>query len=260
VSFSQPAAGGDNFTAADHNGHLLLIYPKLYKPEEQTKNGVSQAADVDIVVVDKPGPDGAPLVFRDARIFGNLARSVRNDVGGKVLGRLGQGPNTKGTPPWILINFSDQDVATATPVAAAFEAGQFGQPAQNPMAQTPPQQQQWQATPPATTAGAAPAQWQGQPSAPATPPGAAPQQQWQAQQPPAGAYQAPQPPAPAPNGAAWAPSTAPAAAPAPPPAAAAASAPAAPAYDPALAAFLQSKGVTPPPDEATARAIAASFS
>lgn len=221
MSFSQPAAGGDNFTAADHNGHLLLIYPKHYNPDEPTTKGNTQAADVDVIVVDKLGPNGQPLVFKDARIFGNLARSVRNDLGGKVLGRLGQGPNTKGTPPWILQNYTDADVAMATPVAAAFEAGQFAQPtAPNPMAQGAPYGAAPQ-TPPA----AAPQQWQQAPAA-------APAQQWQA---------------PAPTGQPAAPAAAPA--------------PAGGAADPALLAHLAQYGINLPPTtpQAQAEAIAATL-
>lgn len=235
MSFSQPAAGGDNFTSADHNGHLILMYPKSYKAEEQTTKGLTQAADVDIVIVDKYGPDGAPLVFRDARVFGNLARSVRNDIGGKVLGRLGQVPTSKGSPAWVLANFTDQDAAAATAVAAAFEAGQFAQPT-NPMAApTPPT--------PAVPAPVPPQMqqsWNGAPAAPApqaAPP--APTQQWQQPQAPAAQWNAPAPAAAAP----------------PTPTATSAT----PAYDPQLVAFLQSKGITPPADEATARAIAAAL-
>ncbi|WP_432112760.1 hypothetical protein [Streptomyces sp. S1] len=242
MSFSQPAAGGDSFTPADHQGHLLLIYPKAYNPAEDTSKGLTQAADVDIVIVDKLGPTGQPLVFKDARVFGNLARSVRvlTEADGspkKYLGRLGQGPNTKGTPPWILLNWTEADVAAATPVAAAFEAGQFSAPA-NPMAAAPPAppQQQWQQSPPS--------------GAPASPPA---QQQWQ--QPPVGAPQGYPAPAPQATGAApqqqWTP---PPAAPTPP------SAPAASAVDPQLGAFLAQRGVTQPmPDMATAVSVARTF-
>lgn len=169
--FSQPSsAGGDTFNAADHNGFLLLVYPKNYQDEVQTKNGMSSAAEVDIIVVDKPGPDGKPLFFQNARLFGNLARSVRNDLGGQVLGRLGQGPNTRGTPPWILMNFTDQDAAMAGPVHAQYQQGLF-------KAATPPQQAQTPA-PAAATYPAAPAQQQWQQSPPSgTPAGYAPTQQ-----------------------------------------------------------------------------------
>jgi len=100
--FSQPSSGGsggDTFNAADHRGHLMLVYPKQYQPEVPTKNGPSSAADVDVIVVDKPGPDGKPLAFIGARFFGNLANSVRNDLGGQVLGRLDQISTQGGRTP-----------------------------------------------------------------------------------------------------------------------------------------------------------------
>lgn len=180
MTFSQPSAGGDKFEPKDHFGKLLLVYPKSYNPAEQTSNGVTPAADVDVIVVDTVGPDGRPLFINDARFFGNLAKSVRNDIGGQVLGRLGQGPNTRGTPPWILSNFTDADAAAAGPLHQAYQAGQF-KPAENPMA--PPAaaqpapgyasaapQQQW--TPP--PAAAPPAQQQWSPPPTAAPPQAAP--------------------------------------------------------------------------------------
>jgi hypothetical protein len=244
-AFSQPSAGGgggDSFEPKDHFGNLLLVFPKSYVAEFSTKNGVTPKADVDIIVVDKPGPDGKPTALLGAAFFGNLANSVRNDIGGQVLGRLGQGPNTRGTPPWILANFTPEDAAMATPALAAYQAGQFKQAAPNPMASpqgtpagyaqtpqtpaSPPAQQQWQqqATP---APQAAPAYAQ------QAPPTAQPQQQWQ------------QPAAPQ----------------AGPPAQTAPQAPAASGADPALLARLAQFGINLPPTtpQAQAEAIAATL-
>jgi hypothetical protein len=228
VTFSQPAAGGDTFEPRTHFGKLLLIYPKSYDPAMKTSNGDSAAADADIIVVDSPGPDGQPLFFSNARLFGNLAKSVRNDLGGQVLGRLGQGPNTRGTPPWILTNFTDQDAAAAGPLHAAYQAGQF-KPTANPMSQQQGAPAASPAAPP-TPAATQPA-WNPQ-ATPAAPPA---QQQWQ---------QSAAAPAPTGQPAAPAPAQAPAG-----------------GVDPNLVAFLASKGVTVPPgmDQATAEAIARSF-
>lgn len=222
MTFSQPSAGGDKFEPKDHFGKLLLIYPKSYNPAEQTSNGVTPAADVDVIVVDTPGPDGRPLFISDARFFGNLAKSVRNDIGGQVLGRLGQGPNTRGTPPWILTNFTDADAAAAGPLHQQYQQGLF-KPADNPM--TPA------AATPAPGYAAAPAQqW-------TPPPAAAPAAQWNA--PPTAA----------------APAAPVAAAPAP------AAAPTAASVDPNLVAFLTQRGVTVPPSmtQQQAEAIASAF-
>lgn len=124
--FAQPSAGGDKFEPRDYNGRLLLIYPKSYKPATETKFGESESADVDVIVVDQVDPTtGQPVSAHNARLFGNLARSVRDDVGGTVLGRLGQGPNTKGNPPWILLPHSDADAQQAGPVHQQYQAGLF---------------------------------------------------------------------------------------------------------------------------------------
>lgn len=185
MTFSQPSAGGDQFDAKDYNGRLLIVYPKSFAAETPTAHGISPSADCDIVVVDAVDPaTGAPKYFQNARLFGNLAKSVSRDLGGQVLGRLGQVPTQRGNPAWVLQNFTDQDVAMATPADAAYKAGQFKQ-AENPMQQP----QQWQGAPPA-----APQQYGGAAAgpSPATPPPApAPAATWQGQTPAA----APAPPA-----------------------------------------------------------------
>jgi hypothetical protein len=241
--FSQPSQGGqggDQFDAKDHRGHLLLVYPKTYQPEVPTKNGPSSAADVDIVIIDKQGPDGKPLAFINARLFGNLANSVRNDIGGQVLGRLDQIQTQGGRTPWVLQSFTDQDAAAAGPVHAAYQQGLF-KPTPNPMASpqgtpagyaqtpqtpaSPPAQQQWQqqATP---APQAAPAYAQ------QAPPTTQPQQQWQ------------QPAAPQ----------------AGPPAPTAPQAPAASGVDPQLAGYLQSRGIDPSQmNQQQAEAVAAAL-
>jgi hypothetical protein len=238
MTFSQPAAGGDTFEPKNHLGRLLLIYPKSYDPSMKTKASVepTQAADVDIIIVDEPGPDGRPTFLSGARLFGNLAKSVRNDLGGQVLGRLAQGQPSPGrTAPWILTPFTDQDAAMAGPHHAAYQAGQF-KAAENPMSS-------------ASAAAQPAAASYAPPQAAPAPPQASAQQQWQ--QHPAAAPQAP---------AQWAPPPAAPAPPGPPAAPAPAPAPAG-GVDPNLVAFLASKGVTVTPemDQATAEAIARSF-
>lgn len=241
MAFSQPsAASGGEFEPKNFNGRLLMIYAKSYNPEVQTKYGASQAADVDVIVVDQQDPaTGKPIVVLDARLFGNLAKSVRNDVGGVVLGRLGQVPTGNGNPAWVLQNFTDEDAALAGPVDAAYRAGQFRQPSQNGIAaQTPPSA----ATPPP-----APDPWAGMNATPAPP--AAP------------AYVPPATPTAPAQSVQWPPPSAPPAAPSmsAPPAPAPSGAPA--SVDPNLVAFLEARGVpvTPQMDQATCEAIARSF-
>lgn len=144
--FAQPSSGGDKFEPGDFNGRLLLFYPKSYNPNETTKFGPSTSADVDVIVVDQPDPlTGQPTIKFNARVFGNLANSVRDSIGAVVLARLGQGPNTKGNPPWILGAHTDADQALAQPVHDAYTRGQFKQPEKpaSPNAQASAAQDPW---------------------------------------------------------------------------------------------------------------------
>lgn len=251
MTISQPSAPtGDKFEPSAFQGALLLIYPKNFVAEAVTKVNTTAQADADVIVVDRVDATGQPQVFHNARLFGNLAKSVSRDIGGAVLGRLGQGPNTKGNPPWILTPFSDQDLAAATPLDVAYRQGQF-RPTENPMAgQQPPQQQ-----PPAQQYQAPPPQQQYQTPAPQAapayaqqaPPTAPPQQQYAP--PPQQQYQAPpqqQYAAPAPTGQPAAPAPAPAGA---------------GGADPALLARLAQHGINLPPEttQAQAEAVAATL-
>lgn len=241
MTFSQPSAGGDTFVPAEHLGTLLLILPKAYDPSVITKASKEPTAqaDCDIIIVDKLGPDGRPLFFSDARLFGNLARNVRKDVGGQVLGRLGQGQPSPGrSAPWTLAHFTDQEAASAQSLLAQYQQGLF-KATENPMAATAPGATQYAAAPAAPAA-----QWQ--------PPVAA----QPTYQPPVAAQPTYQPPAQQATGAApaqWQPPAPTPTAPATPPTSA--------AIDPNLVAWLQQRGVTLPPnaDQAMAEAIASSF-
>ncbi len=242
MSFSQPSAGGDQFDAKDYNGRLLIVYPKSFSAETPTAHGISPSADVDIVVVDAVDPaTGMPKYFQNARLFGNLAKSVSRDLGGQVLGRLGQVPTQRGNPAWVLQNYTDQDVALATPADAAYRAGQFKQP-ENPMQQPAPPQQQQQWQPPAA-APPAPAATQPAWTPPPAPTAMPPQQGTPYAAP---AAPAPQYAAPAPTGQ---------------PVAPAAPGPAGGAADPALLQRLAAVGINLPPEtpQAQVEAIAATL-
>lgn len=151
--FGQPSAGGDQFDPKLHNGQLLLFVPSLFHADMPTAHGASNAADTDIIALEHPDPEtGKPKLFRNARVFGNLANSVRGAVGGGViLGRLGQGPNTKGNPPWILTEHTEQEALGSVAVYDAYKRGEFAQP--SAPAAAPLAQQGWSAGPPVATQG-----------------------------------------------------------------------------------------------------------
>lgn len=210
--FAQPSAGGEQFEPKDFLGALCLIYPKSYNPNDTTKHGTTTSADVDVVVVDRQDPQtGGPAIKRNARLFGNLANSVRDSIGSVVLGRIGQVPTNKGNPAWVLQNYTDQDAAVAAPVDAAWKAGAFAQQVQQPAGppagqgnmypaqgqqqygqppaqQYPPQQQQYAPPPQAPAQGPPPGQpdlWAGQQQYAAPPPAQGPPQQQYGGPPPA---------------------------------------------------------------------------
>lgn len=218
--FGRPSGPGDKFDNHDHKGRLLIIYPKSYNPAATTSKGVNACADADIIVVDAPPqPDGRPLIFHDAKIFGNLAKSVRDSVGSKCLGRLDQVPTAGGNLAWVLNDWSDQEAAQAAPLDQAYAAGQFPKPQptqqqppaqgwgqqppqqyQQPPAQPqqyggppaqqyPPQGQAWGQQPQAAPSGPPAGQpdlWAGQQQYAQQPPGQAPAQQQYGAPPPAG--------------------------------------------------------------------------
>lgn len=113
-AFSQPLRG-DKFEGDAFDGALLLFYPTDYFSSIPTQHGETAVVDTHIVALDRPDLTGQPTVLTDARIFGRaLVPQLKGAVGGKaVLGRLGRGQNTKGNPPWLLKDYSEQDAAYA---------------------------------------------------------------------------------------------------------------------------------------------------
>ncbi|MEU6674839.1 hypothetical protein [Streptomyces sp. NPDC046925] len=268
--FAQPSAAGagDNFNPNELNGHLLLIYPGATKMVMTQSYGEKEAVAAEIHVLDVVDPaTGHPPVLTNTLIFNAvLIGQLKGEgaKGGMVLGRLGQGANTKGNAPWLLMDYTPQDEQVARQYIATHPREQFTRPQTQQQAPAPASTQWGQAAtaappandmwagmqtvaaqPQAAPAGPQPGQWGAAPAAtPAAPqPGGAPAQ-WQ------NSGQHPLPQGAPSNGAATGPAGA-----APPspqwgnPAASAQAAPAPmppaspSAVDPALAAFLSGKQV-----------------
>ncbi|PJE23619.1 MAG: hypothetical protein CK431_10205 [Mycobacterium sp.] len=104
----------DVFKPTEHNGRLLLIKPKQFLTKVPTKDyGEKDAIEADIHILDGPA---AGTVLRDGRIFSLvLIGQTKGNVGsGRFnLGRLGQGPATKGNPPWKLFDPTGEDAELA---------------------------------------------------------------------------------------------------------------------------------------------------
>jgi hypothetical protein len=240
--FQQPGISNpdDKFVAAEHNGALLLFFPTQFQSQVKTAHGESDAVATRIVNLNTGRVIDNALIFATALVT-QLKAAVPD---GMVLGRLGQGQNTKGNPPWLLQPHTEADVAYAEQWLAANPRGQFAQPQAQAAPPTPPAQAGgWGQQPPAP-APAAPATggW-GSPPPQAQPPA---QQGWGA------------PPAPPANAPAYDPWGGVQAAPAPAPAPAApapVSSPGAPSgVHPGLVEALRKKGVTVPPGATQAQA------
>lgn len=106
-SFSGPATS----TGIDYgevNGALLLFDVLEVRPTVTTTLGEKDAVACNVAVLD--GPHSGDT-YDDALIFPRVLQSqLRSKVGGKVLGRLGQGVAKPGqNPPWQLAEPTDAD-------------------------------------------------------------------------------------------------------------------------------------------------------
>lgn len=106
----------------DINGRLLLIDVIKVETQVPTTFGDSDAIRADIAVLD--GADKG-TEYDDVLIFPRvLFRQLERFVGGKVVGRLGQGVKKPGqNPPWKLTAATDDEKATA----AKYEAWKAAQ-------------------------------------------------------------------------------------------------------------------------------------
>lgn len=109
--FADPGSGGDQFDPKALNGALLLFTVHEETDEIETKFGTSTAIRADIAVLDGPSKGD---VIADTLIFPRVLKGqLRQQVGGgRVLGRLGQGENKKGNPPWQLTAPTDAERET----------------------------------------------------------------------------------------------------------------------------------------------------
>ncbi len=181
--FNQPAVANpdDKIVWAESKGALLLFFPTELKTAVPTQHGESDAVAAKVVRLNDGRVWENGLVFPTA-----LVTQIKTAVpDGMVLGTLGQGENTKGNAPWLLLAHTAEDVARAEAWLAANPRNQFQQAAPpTPAAQAPAWGQQPPAVAPAAPATggwgsppaavqAAPA-WGAQPAAPATTPAASP--------------------------------------------------------------------------------------
>jgi hypothetical protein len=135
--FQQPSAGGDKVPVAELVGALVLIQVREHRTGIITSFGEKDAVACDVHVLDGPK---AGQVFDNALLFqGALIGALKPAAGGEpVLARIGLGTAKPGqSAPFILLPFTDADVAVAMPYWQRVQAQQFQAPAA-PAAANPP--------------------------------------------------------------------------------------------------------------------------
>lgn len=110
--FAAPSAPSGGITWADHKDALLLIEPLSFEAGMSTAFGTADAVRANVHVIDGPG---AGESYEDTLIFPKiLASQTKNQIGQKVLGRLGQGQAKAGqSAPWLLNEATADDIAKA---------------------------------------------------------------------------------------------------------------------------------------------------
>lgn len=93
-------------------GSLLIIKVHGYEPEINTVHGTTSAVRADVIVLDG---EQAETTYSDTLIFPKVIQSqVKSQIGGMVLGRLGQGQAKKGqSAPWTLDDATEADKGVA---------------------------------------------------------------------------------------------------------------------------------------------------
>ncbi len=127
-NIQQPAIpnADDKWTAAEHNGSLLIFFPTEVRRGIKTSNGDADAVSCSRVVNLNTG-----RILHNTLIFGTAL--VPNIGGGApdgiVLGRLGQGEGKPGqSKPWILLPHDENDLRMCQDWLARDAQGQVTQP------------------------------------------------------------------------------------------------------------------------------------
>ena len=109
--FAAPAPPASGIKWENLNGRLLLIEPKAIEAGIATNFGDADAVKADVAVLDG---DDKGTEYKDSLVFPKVLQSqLRQQIGLKVLGRLGQGtPKPGQSPPWILQDATPDDQQT----------------------------------------------------------------------------------------------------------------------------------------------------
>lgn len=108
---SDPFASPSNASGIewkDLKGSLLLVKVHGFEAEINTVHGPSTAVRADVIVLDG---DEEGTEYSDTLVFPKVLQSqIKGQIGGMVLGRLGQGEKKPGqSPPWMLSEATEAD-------------------------------------------------------------------------------------------------------------------------------------------------------
>lgn len=124
--FGSPTPPGAGIDLKTINGALLLVTVHAVEHDINTVHGASDAIRCDVAVLDG---DSKGEEYNETLLFPKVLQSqLRAHVGGKIIGRLGQGTAKPGqSPPWVLAEPTENDVnAGKAYLAGALSAA--GQP------------------------------------------------------------------------------------------------------------------------------------
>lgn len=131
INFAAPATGGDGPSAADVNGHVLVVEPLAYETGIKTVHGDKDAVRVRLHDITDQ------TTYEDVLWFGGyLVGSLKGRIGERVLALMGQGSAKAGqSPPWQLTDLSTN--AQAVAAATAYLTGQVAASISAPAAPEP---------------------------------------------------------------------------------------------------------------------------
>ena len=129
--FDAPASGGSGTSAADLNGHILVVEPLEFVTSIPTKYGDKEAIRLRVHDISTQTTHEGCLWFGLV-----LIGQLKSKIGGKVLGLMRQGTAKNGqAPPWELEDLSTNEQAVAA--ATAYLTGQVSASLAAPAAPTP---------------------------------------------------------------------------------------------------------------------------
>jgi hypothetical protein len=118
LQFAAPASGGEGLSAADVEGHVLVVEPVEYVTSVVTVHGPKDAVRVTVHDITDQ------TTTEDCLWFGGyLVGSLKGRIGDKVLALMGKGTAKAGqSAPWVLTDLSTNPQAVEA--ATAYLTGQ----------------------------------------------------------------------------------------------------------------------------------------